>query len=74
MGGEQLPPGILDGAAGLFDMVYGPEPTPAVAAARAAGLPVADGLEMLLAQAMASFTIWTGREAPADVMRAALDA
>jgi len=33
---------------------------------------VVDGLSMLLHQAARSFTLWTGREAPLAVMRAAL--
>jgi shikimate 5-dehydrogenase len=33
---------------------------------------VIDGLEMLLAQAVAQFETWTGTEAPVDVMRAAV--
>ena len=72
MAGEPLPAGLLDGAAGLFDMAYGGGETPAAARCRAAGLPVADGLDMLLGQAMASFTLWTGVLAPAAAMRTAL--
>jgi shikimate 5-dehydrogenase len=30
---------------------------------------VVDGVEMLVRQGALSFTIWTGREAPVDVMR-----
>jgi shikimate dehydrogenase len=40
--------------------------------ARAAGAVVVDGLPMLLQQAVSSFRIWTGRDAPVDAMRAAL--
>ena len=72
MHGEHLPEGLLDEAAGLFDMAYGASPTPAVRLARSSGLPVATGWDMLLAQAAVSFTLWTGREAPLDVMAAAL--
>jgi shikimate dehydrogenase len=46
--------------------------TPLVTRARAAGALVVDGLPMLLQQAASSFRIWTGRDAPVDVMRAAL--
>jgi shikimate dehydrogenase len=46
--------------------------TPLVKRARAAGSQVVDGLPMLLQQAASSFRIWTGRDAPVDVMRAAL--
>ena len=47
--------------------------TPLVKRARAVknGV-VVDGLSMLLYQAARSFTLWTGREAPLAVMRAAL--
>ncbi|MEN8114409.1 MAG: shikimate dehydrogenase [Actinomycetota bacterium] len=72
MKGEALPDGILNGASGLVDMAYGPEPTPAVLHARATGLPVIDGPGFLLAQAVAAFELWTGVTAPVDAMRDAL--
>jgi shikimate dehydrogenase len=43
-----------------------------VAAARAAGCEVVDGLELLVRQGAASFERWTGREAPVDAMRTAV--
>ena len=43
-----------------------------VAAARAAGSEVVDGLEVLVAQGAASFERWTGVPAPVEVMRAAV--
>lgn len=43
-----------------------------VAAARAAGCEVVDGLEALVRQGAASFQRWTGRPAPVDVMREAV--
>jgi shikimate dehydrogenase len=46
--------------------------TALVAAARAAGCEVVDGLEALVRQGAASFELWTGREAPVEVMRSAL--
>jgi shikimate dehydrogenase len=73
MRGEALPTDVVAASAGLFDMAYGAGPTPAVRLARQLGLPVVDGWEMLLAQASASFTIWTGMDAPLDEMRAALE-
>lgn len=72
MGGESLPSTVLDSAAGLFDMPYGPESTPAVEALTARGLPVVAGAEMLLFQAVASFRLWTGREPPLAAMRRAI--
>jgi shikimate dehydrogenase len=46
--------------------------TALVAAARAAGAAVVDGLEALVRQGAAAFTQWTGEPAPVDVMRAAV--
>jgi shikimate dehydrogenase len=74
MNGEELPEGMVDAAAGIFDMAYAHRPTPAAARAMELGLPAADGPTMLLGQAIESFRLWTGRTAPLDAMRAALDA
>ena len=46
-------------------------PTPLASAALAAGLPVVDGLELLVRQGALSFQRWTGIEPPLDVMRRA---
>jgi shikimate dehydrogenase len=54
----------------LIDLPY-PRTATAVAAATA-GARVIGGLEVLLAQGVASFELWTGRSAPVGVMRAAL--
>ena len=54
----------------LVDLPY-PE-TATAAAARAAGARVVTGLEVLLAQGAAAFELWTGLEAPLEVMRDAL--
>ena len=57
----------------VVDLVPTAAMTPLVKRARAVknGV-VVDGLSMLLYQAARSFTLWTGREAPLAVMRAAL--
>jgi shikimate dehydrogenase len=55
----------------VVDMVYGDAPSPLLAAADSAGAVTVDGLEILVQQGALSFQIWTGREAPLDVMRAA---
>lgn len=72
MAEESLPPRIVEEAAGLLDMAYSRATTPAVLTARRTGLPHASGTDLLLAQAMASFTLWTGRTAPVAEMRDAL--
>ena len=54
----------------LVDLPY---PGSATAeAARAAGVRVLDGLEVLVAQGAASFELWTGEPAPVEVMRRAV--
>ena len=65
-----IPEGCL-----AFDLVYNPEETPFLQAARARGAQTAGGLSMLVHQGAASFHLWTGREAPMEVMfRAAREA
>jgi shikimate dehydrogenase len=56
----------------VVDLAYGPQETALVAAARAAGCDVVDGLEALVRQGAASFTLWTGRSAPVEEMRRAV--
>ena len=46
--------------------------TALVAAARAAGCEVIDGREALVRQGAKAFELWTGVQAPVDVMRAAV--
>ncbi len=69
--GESQPPGVIEHAAGYFEMVYAGGTTRALDMAREQGIPCADGLSLLVAQAARSFRIWTGIEAPIGVMRAA---
>ena len=57
----------------VVDIVYAPAETTALAAAKAAGLRVLGGLPMLVHQGALSFTLWTGAEAPVEVMRAAAE-
>jgi shikimate dehydrogenase len=56
----------------VVDLAYGPEETALVAAARAAGCEVVDGLEALVRQGAASFRLWTELDPPVDVMRRAV--
>lgn len=57
----------------VFDLVYAQLETPLLAVARRAGVKTIDGLQMLVAQGAISFSIWTGRHPPRDLMRAAAD-
>jgi shikimate dehydrogenase len=56
----------------LFDAVYDPWPTPLAAAAERAGGRIVSGLDLLLAQAVRQFELYTGVDAPVAAMRAAL--
>ena len=58
---SHLPPGAI-----VYDAVYAPLETPLLAAARAAGHPVVDGLAMLIGQARLAFRRFFGVDAPAD--------
>jgi shikimate-5-dehydrogenase len=76
-----VPTGVADPLAGAatwrpggvyFDALYDPWPTPTAASARAAGLRVVSGLDLLLAQAVGQFEQFTGVVAPVEAMREAL--
>jgi shikimate dehydrogenase len=78
-----VPRGVADGIAAeiewragavLFDAVYDPWPTPLAAAAEAADCRIVSGLDLLLAQAVRQFEMFTRAEAPVAAMRDALHA
>ena len=52
----------------VYDVVYNPWPTPLLRMAQQAGANILGGLPMLVYQGAASFKLWTGREAPVDIM------
>jgi len=56
----------------VFDCVYGPSKTALLRAAAEVGARGANGFSMLLHQGALSFSTWFDREAPVEVMRAAL--
>jgi shikimate dehydrogenase len=62
-----IPPGLL-----VFDTLYGAGCTKLRQEVETAGAKWSDGLGMLLHQGAASFSLWTGREAPLEIMRQAL--
>ncbi|MEN9840241.1 MAG: hypothetical protein RL376_41 [Verrucomicrobiota bacterium] len=55
----------------VYDMIYNPAETALLAAARASGLPVANGLSMLVHQGARALEIWTGAAVPVPAMAAA---
>lgn len=54
----------------VADLVYSPRVTPLLAGAAERGARTVEGLGMLVHQAALAFTLWTGLEAPLEVMRA----
>jgi 3-dehydroquinate dehydratase / shikimate dehydrogenase len=52
-----------------YDLVYNPVETRFLREARAAGCETLAGIEMLLAQAVEQFKLWTGNEPDVEVMR-----
>lgn len=56
----------------VFDMIYRPAETPFLALAREAGCKTANGLGMLLYQGAKALELWSGKKAPVQTMRTAL--
>lgn len=73
---EEMPlrPNALPKAGAVIDLVYVAGGTPLARKARSLGLRTADGWSVLVAQGARSFEIWTGRPAPLDAMREAVQA
>ncbi len=61
----------LRGARIAYDLVYNPVQTSFTRAAAQAGCETINGLAMLVGQAVEQFELWTGEDAPRDVMRRA---
>ena len=62
----------LEGVKLVYDLIYTPEETALLRDARQAGCRTLGGLAMLVDQAAEQFRLWTGLEAPIDVMWRAL--
>lgn len=73
-GETPLPDECLPAQALVYDLIYNPPQTRFLAAAAARGARTLGGLSMLVGQGAASFTLWTGRPAPREVMRRAAEA
>lgn len=58
----------LYGVGLVYDLVYNPLTTRFMREARSVDVPTIGGLEMLIAQAAEQFKLWTGLDAPIDVM------
>lgn len=61
----------LAGVKFVFDLVTKATDTPIIREAKLAGVPTLGGIEMLIAQGMKQFEIWTGNAAPEETMRRA---
>ena len=64
----------LAGALLACDLVYNPQETLFLREARAAGCQVLGGLPMLVRQGAQQFRLWTGRDAPEQIMQQAASA
>ena len=58
----------------VFDLVYNPEKTRLLGDAEAAGARTVGGLRMLVYQGAEAFNLWTGRQAPVELMIGAASA
>ncbi|MBS1791880.1 MAG: shikimate dehydrogenase [Acidobacteria bacterium] len=58
----------LAGVKLVYDLIYTPEETVLLRDAKAAGCQTLGGLAMLVGQAAEQFRLWTGQEAPLEVM------
>ena len=67
-GQSPLPAGKLRDVRLVYDLVYTPEETRLLEDARSAGCQTLGGLAMLVGQAAEQFRLWTGMEAPREVM------
>lgn len=73
--GDAMPPVDLSGASKnllVCDAVFNPPETRLLAVARRRGLPVLDGLSMLVYQGVIGFQLWTGQDPPVEIMKRAL--
>ena len=72
--GSPLSAAQIPASAIVNDLVYNPLQTPLLEEAAAAGATTLGGLHMLVYQGVLSFQMWTGRDAPVEVMLAAATA
>lgn len=70
--GSPLPADLLHSRLLVYDLVYNPPITRLVSEARSCGAKALNGLGMLIYQGAISLEMWTGLEAPIDVMTKAV--
>jgi shikimate dehydrogenase len=75
MGREETPllAGLIPAGALVADLIYNPRPTRLLREAAARGARTLDGLPMLVYQGAAAFRLWTGQDAPIEVMLSAAE-
>ena len=52
----------------VMDLIYNPQETPLLRGAKQAGCRTLNGISMLVYQGAGAFELWTGKQAPVDVM------
>jgi shikimate dehydrogenase len=67
-GKSPLDAGLIPGGILVYDVVYNPLETRLLADAKKGGARTLSGLSMLVYQGALSFEMWTGKEAPVDIM------
>ena len=70
-GASPIGAGLIPPGAFVYDLVYNPPVTPLMDLARGIGARTLNGLPMLVYQGAKGFGLWTGLDAPVDVMMAA---
>lgn len=65
---KKLHPGLF-----VYDVIYNPQETKLLKEAKARGLKCSNGFGMLLYQGASAFKHWTGKDAPVEAMRQALE-
>ncbi|RJP14531.1 MAG: shikimate dehydrogenase [Candidatus Abyssobacteria bacterium SURF_5] len=64
-----VPKEVLRAGQVVFDIVYTPRKTRLLRDAETAGCTIVPGLEMFVNQAVLQFELWTGKQAPVEIMR-----
>ncbi len=70
-GASPISAALIPPDAFVYDLVYNPPVTPIMELARGVGAQTLNGLPMLVYQGAKGFQLWTGLDAPVDVMMAA---